>query len=514
MFKKCKSILFYFDLIGISPQLLTFRNKRYKSIFSAFTSVIIIIFSIIFIILSLVQYLKYESPIITYSKGNDENTRREVFIKDIILMFQLIDSTSGNFINNSTAYYDAEYRIFYYNGSYLIKKINIEKCEIGKNIDYKYKDFIKDKSNFGKEYKDFYCIDSKNMPLFYYPNDGFSSINLLIKLKNNNNCIPEKIQSLIVSENNLINHYDKNNPITTNYDFHITSGFSSLEFTEINYNIQYIKYESDDGFFFKNNKNYSGISFSDISSRRYINNEYELKNSIKKLNYSIIGSLEISINKPNFDYYKRTYKKIQSFLAEIMSVINLVIEIGRQISIIICEKSMSKDIIKSLLNKDKVHNIKNNRKNNNIFSKLKKENYESIDKLNNTDYFEKKDKSKLDISKKINFSESDKIFKINTNNEIIKKMNYYHILRSYFCLKDKKSILINICHNIINEDLCIERILARFYNLENKINLILDSKKKTIKFIEDKKSKKINNYCNIIDNKIKKEFISKNIKKK
>ena len=47
------------------------------------------------------------------------------------------------------------------------------------------------------------------------------------------------------------------------------------------------------------------------------------------------------MNKSNYDNYKRTYKKFQSLLAEIMSVISLLFEIGGQISSIFCEKNMS-----------------------------------------------------------------------------------------------------------------------------------------------------------------------------
>ena len=41
---------------------------------------------------------------------------------------------------------------------------------------------------------------------------------------------------------------------------------------------------------------------------------------------------------------------MQSLLAELMSVISLLFEIGGQISIFLCEKKMSKDIIFNLIN--------------------------------------------------------------------------------------------------------------------------------------------------------------------
>ena len=49
----------------------------------------------------------------------------------------------------------------------------------------------------------------------------------------------------------------------------------------------------------------------------------------------------------------------------------------------------------------------------------------------------------------------------------IKNINYFHILKSFLCFKDKKTKIINFCYDFINKNMCIERILDRFYNLEN-----------------------------------------------
>ncbi len=55
-------------------------------------------------------------------------------------------------------------------------------------------------------------------------------------------------------------------------------------------------------------------------------------------------------------------------------------------------------------------------------------------------------------------------------NNQIKKINYFHILKSYLCFKDEKSKNINAFHTIINENMSVEKILERFYNLENIYN--------------------------------------------
>ena len=52
---------------------------------------------------------------------------------------------------------------------------------------------------------------------------------------------------------------------------------------------------------------------------RKMYNYYNLENNFKNLNQSIIGTISIEINKSNYDNYKRSYQRLQSLLAEIMS---------------------------------------------------------------------------------------------------------------------------------------------------------------------------------------------------
>ena len=277
--EKIKLFLYYFDFIGPTPQLYILKNNRYKSVLSSVFSVIIILFSIIFSILSLNEYLKYESPSIVYSKANDNETIRSVSINDTLLMFQFVDSSSIETIDKTIAYFDAQYFEIFNNGTMNMIPLDIEKCEFGKNMDLKYKDLVRDKNKFKKSIEDFYCINpiDKELSIFYNPNIGYSSINLYLIMKKNDKYSPEKLQNLIVSETDLIDHNNKDNPITNNYVYYLTSSFSSLEFTTINYNLQYIKYESDDGFFFKNSKIINGMSFSDMSFYKIFQNDYNLE---------------------------------------------------------------------------------------------------------------------------------------------------------------------------------------------------------------------------------------------
>ena len=126
---------------------------------------------------------------------------------------------------------------------------------------------------------------------------------------------------------------------------------------------------------------------------------------------------------------------------------------------------------------------------------------------------ERIDKTKLNTLKNDTAYKNGKIKQIKINNRYLDKVNYFHILKSYFCFKDKKTEMINLCNNIIKEDMCIERILERFYNLE-KLDLHSDIKEEILKMNKNKgikeRKKLIKDRDNIYMNDLKNENILSN----
>ena len=103
---------------------------------------------------------------------------------------------------------------------------------------------------------------------------------------------------------------------------------------------------------FSNKKKIEGIGIS--NSNIYDKNEF-FDNPL---------SIEFRINGASYDYYQRTFNKFQAFLADVTSLINLLITICKAISKFLLYKKMNKDIIRYIL-------TSNETKNNNI-SKEKK----------------------------------------------------------------------------------------------------------------------------------------------
>ena len=344
-----KEVLSIFDIIGPSPKLLIKNNERYKSLCSSIISIIMIILIIFIIIFLLIQFLKYDSPIIAYSKANDNLVNRAINLNESFLLFQIIDTKRLIRIDNSKAFFEAQYTAIYDNGYVDSFPLKINQCVFGKNLNIKYEKIVREKYKFERNIEDFYCISNEhknisNISLFYLPNVGYSNIHLKIKIRDGIDLQPENIQTLIVNENNLIDHNNKSFPIGENFIFYLTSSYSSLEYTVVNYNFQYIKYDSDEGLFFKNSYLLKGMSFSDMSIYR---------NKKENDNNNAVGEIILGINKLHYDFYQRSYKKIQTLLAEIMSLISLIIEIGRIIGMVLLEKKMSYDIMNNLLKKGK-----------------------------------------------------------------------------------------------------------------------------------------------------------------
>ena len=101
--------------------------------------------------------------------------------------------------------------------------MDIENCELGKNINLKYKELAYSNNTYGRKLEEFYCINygNENLSLFYSPNFGFSYLTLEIIFKNNSIYKPENLQSLIISENNIIDHYNKSNPIRKSFIYQL-----------------------------------------------------------------------------------------------------------------------------------------------------------------------------------------------------------------------------------------------------------------------------------------------------
>ena len=214
-------------------------------------------------------------------------------------MFVLYENTNFSVLNESDAFIEVTYNAEYINKKPDPKTLTLEKCEYGKNIDEKYRDSLK---NYN--INEYYCFNNNegNLALFYNPDEGKSSLSLNIKINEKSKYTANDIIIYIMNGNDIIDHSNKNNPISNNYFTSTYTSFSTTKFNIINYYLQFINYESDDGFLFPNSQIFQAKAFSQMN---VIETNY-----IEAMDKYEIGTIFISFSEINFDSYKRVYQRI------------------------------------------------------------------------------------------------------------------------------------------------------------------------------------------------------------
>ena len=148
---------------------------------------------------------------------------------------------------------------------------------------------------------------------------------------------------------------------------------------------------------------------------------------------------------------------------------------------------MSVDIIRTLFNiekKSRKYKFNNNR------IKIVPE------KMNNS--FKLSEKNSINIKTSISMDEEPE----NKTEIILKKINVFHIIKNFFCCNNPKGKLISLCHEIIQNDMCVETILERFYNLGRIYKSITDIEKYDLGLSKDSRFREINSI--IYDIKLRK----------
>ena len=312
---KIKSLLLKTDFIGFIPQLRILEETRYKSLFSSILSIIIIIFSVAFVFYSFVDYLN-QNPNVLYYKNNDLITNKTYTISNSLLMFQnSFLCISNNYSDESNLTISASdfNHIYFHN-------IDYEPCELGKNLDMKYKDIVEEFESIENEkISDYFCLNfnGKDFTLFNSQNMN-SELERHLQFELYSSCENYILLFDFITQNDFIENRNRKNPLVPYYQKHRILTFSRPANLVINYN--YIKYETDDGYIFSNKKDINGIGISNTNS--YDKNDY--KNNILFIDFKMNGA--------SYDYYQRSFIKFQAFLADVMSLINLLITISKIIS--------------------------------------------------------------------------------------------------------------------------------------------------------------------------------------
>ena len=117
--------------------------------------------------------------------------------------------------------------------------LDCEYCEIGKNIDYKFKNLIGTfEKNERENISEYFCIKFNNITLYNdISNNNISNLQIYLTKEKTPNCNDSTTIIYIITENDIMNYNDKNNPIVPYY--HYTSKIFDNNIN-IYYNYHYI----------------------------------------------------------------------------------------------------------------------------------------------------------------------------------------------------------------------------------------------------------------------------------
>ena len=518
------SLFFKLDILSDYPKLRIFGNYNYKTTWSTIISILVILFSIGFTLYSSLKYCRFEEVNIYYWKNGVHDKNLTINLNETLLMFKIGDAYKDNQVINNKIGFLASLYYFDYNSplKFIQQDLSLEKCELGKNINMKFQNSIKEYENdhIGISINDFYCIskeDAESYSLFYNKNIGYNFFSLILynnDVNHNELFSPQDLRLYVILESDFVDHKNIKNPIDIKYIESYSSNFDEDILETTSFYFDYIEYDSDDGIIFEKINNYKGVRLNRETQELYFKND---------MDSNVVGRIKIQINRNTFDKYKRSYMKLQELLSEIESIINLFFIIGGIIANVIAKKKMNLDLTRTIMNKKTEINkgdfnlYKKNISFNEIFGDIedvkiqKNKNNKVFSNFNRCYSFNSKydNKNQNLFNKTINIQDNSKIkdkniiknvilknMDKNITNEIkMKKIHIFHILLSYLqCLKNRKIKLINLCDNFIFNELSIDRILFRTFKLEKIYYLLSERDKAKIHYIQIKELEGINDY--------------------
>ena len=520
---KNKNELFYkLDILSNPPYLRIFGNYNYKTTWSTYISILVILFSAGFASYSSIYYAKFLEPNIYYWKNSAFEKNLSIHLNETLIMFRIYESNENNFNKNEDLIIKAFIYDHDFNTSYKYRRneVTLEKCSLGDNINYKFESIIKQykEKHLDKAIHDFYCIsrkDAEKYSLSYNQFDGYTYLTLFLYSKNITLVEKRDYRIYLVLQNDFVNHTNKNRPININYIESYSSNFDDRIVETTIFNLDYIEYDSNDGLFFDTLNTYHGIRLHGQTQELFFK---------KKNNINYIGAIKIQINTNTFEKFKRYYSKLQILLAEIESISSLLFTIGGILANLIARKKMSIDLSRMIMkkkteiNKGDFELYKATPTFNEIFGDIEdlrnpKYTFKRTNSLDNyritakTSFSSRPQSKSIILEKKDSKTVRDKqiiknVILKNIDNNLInelkmKKITVSSIIKSYFpCFKDKKTELINLCHSIILNELSIDTILIRLFKLEKIYNLLSENDKAKIHLMEIKEMEEINNCLN------------------
>lgn len=449
-----KKDLLKLDLISERPFLFYKKHRRYNNIFGVIATTISFLLISINGLICIINFLRREELTIITSTENQEFNPK-INLNEKIFFYALTES-SGRPVDPRlvevipTLWLNDNEKI---SVEYLIENY----CSIKKN--YPQQKFQKLLNFDISNYKCLSRTNGENINLeniFEPPINSY--INIYIakcknRTENNNSCfseeiIEEKVQNLNIffnffAETIRLDHQNNDNPLLPSYmseQIAIADDFKYVNY----YQWKHIIYESDEGFLFPRRVTKSDVGL-DFTTKTHL-----IYPKTKEFFYpNTLSNFQFSVNSSFADKYQRKYQKIQTVIANIGGISNLVLIIMKCITNFFNEGFIFLQLAEGIVAYER---------------KMMNKPKSSTNILINL--------SGLSSQQKPNsISINNSLFSLNVNKQKGKrvekklKMSFFNTLLLYrFCRRSKKGKFFDLCINLVQKALNVQNIMRATIN--------------------------------------------------
>ena len=321
------------DYLSPYPQLFVYSNKRFHTKMGMVSSLILILVYFTLIAVFVGEFLKGNGMVVVYSK---ETSDQDFYFNmtNSLFAFNLTGFNSGTIdpriFDIKVLYWE------YYGTDRTAIEMEYERCNFEKHFkDGGYDDVFK---TLGVN--DFYCLNTadSNFSLFYKPYEWSGShISIYIttcvnSTDNNHFCLSQKEIDQYMKEdsfffsfvvNNVeIDHYNRTHPLKQVKYFH-TVRISYESKVDLTMYWRPIDYATDKGLIFDKVSLIRNYQLDQTLSQHYFpsaNEVYQVPMTFSKIQFELYYAI--------IDKYKRSYPKLQTFIANISGIVQVSFYIG------------------------------------------------------------------------------------------------------------------------------------------------------------------------------------------
>ena len=460
-----KNRMLDYDLISQKPSLFFHNHKRYTTFFGFICSIICFLLVLSNAIICIVFYIRGDELRVIVSKET-KHFSPFVNLSNKIFFYSLVNQTGGTEIDPRVLEVVPTLWMVNYEKSE-VEYLKQSRCSNEQYKDEKYKNVF----DFDvTEYTCLYRENGEDISLGMTHNPFMNMyLNIYIakcknRTENNNHCYSENeidshlenmnIFLMLYGETIEIDHHNNKKPLSSNYigeQVPISNDFKYVHY----YEMRQILYETEEGMLFSHLHKESEITF-DTSTKTQL-----IYGKDKVVFYpNTLSTLQFSVNPEYADKYQRSYQSIQTLIANIGGVSNLVMLIMRYFARIVTEGYIYFALTDGMISVNKgvpsTHRV----------IKITANNFSSSFKTQNDSF----NNSGILFNKSNTIKTKKKYI---TNKPISRKLRISYLDSVIYRIftKTKKGQFLQFCINFVKKSLNIETIMKLTFNATTLINL-------------------------------------------